>query len=836
MSALSIIQRQLGERFEAPGEAGRIVIWNDPDGDYDNGCIEDLDLPGVTVLRVDGNEFAIKRRVLAAEPTRKFLIHRPSPGPDDPVANWLLDLELAYGTFTADPASLVVQELGGGPALREVAEQYPTFFREESRVAALKARLEDGDDATDIAAKMVAAVIGCQGNSLDVIWRNLLTENASGESTWIDEITGLGLAGFHWAGTRDIYGYGAETPSVDDFVRWLFARAWEKFASPEPGEYRNIGRDFSMWSNDVRFADTHRALARRAADELAIEDRVAELDLPALAERFTFEEVDQRIIALLATGVEQRTMTDQDVRRTVGRRATGIWYQQYEQDYQAIAAASTLSTRIEALPPSIGSPAEGFRRYVEEWFAIDQSYRQFIVHAGRAVLDEPLGSLRQRVEALYTGSYLGPLGNAWQEQVDAMDRWTVDEAPSASSFYNKRVRPVLHRGNKIVVIVSDALRYDVAEELARRIREEDRFSAELTAMLGALPSYTQLGMAALLPHKTLALAEGSKGLVEVDGGPSDGTKNRARILQAVGGTAVQASDFTRLRPGEARELVKAHRVLYLYHNQIDATGDDPTTESRVFQACEDTIEELIRLVKKLANANVNNVLITADHGFLHQDTPLDESQYLTEKPHADALLYANHRFVLGRGLKRSPAFTTFTPAQLGLAGRVEAQVPKSIHRLRMAGSGVRYVHGGAALQEIVVPVLAINKRRTSDTRQVAVRIMAQTDRITTGQITVVLHQEEPVSEKVKGRTLIAGLYADDVLISNEVRVSCSQTSPEERDRLFPVTLMLSKEADDANGRTVELRLSEQVGASERRPYPDKARFTLVRTFTSDFDF
>ena len=125
MSALSIIQRQLGERFEAPGEAGRIVIWNDPEGDYDNGCIEDLDLPGVTVLRVDGNEFAIKRRVLATEPTRKFLIHRPSPVPDDPVANWLLDLELAYGTFTADPASLVVQELGGGPALREIAEQYP---------------------------------------------------------------------------------------------------------------------------------------------------------------------------------------------------------------------------------------------------------------------------------------------------------------------------------------------------------------------------------------------------------------------------------------------------------------------------------------------------------------------------------------------------------------------------------------------------------------------------------------------------------------------------------------------------------------------------------------
>lgn len=836
MSALSIIQHQLGERFATAGEPGRIVIWNDPRGDYDD-YVEGLDLPGVTVLRVQGNEFAIKRRVLADEPTSKFLLYRPSPVPDDPVANWLLDLELAYGTFTADPASLVAQELGGGPALREVAGRYPAFFRKESRVAALKARLEGGDDATDIAAKMVATIIGCQGNSLDAIWRNLLAENAANESTWIDEITRLGLSDFHWGGTRDIYGYSVETPSVDDFVRWLFARAWEQFTSPTtPGEYRNICRDFSMWSNDIRFADAYRTLACRAAGELAIRDRVDELELPALVERFTFEEVDQRIIELLAAGVERRTLTDQDVRRTVGRRTEGIWHQRYEHHYRALVAASGLLTGIEALSPSSGSPAEGFHRYVQGWFDIDQSYRHFMVQADAAVPDIPLDSLRRKIEALYAGSYLEPLGNAWQEQVDTMERWGIDEVPAASSFYGKWVRPILHRGHKIVVIISDALRYEVAEELGRRIREEDRFHAELKAVLGVFPSYTQLGMAALLPHRTLTFAEGSKGLVEVDGGPSDGKDNRDRILQAVDGAAIQASAFTRLRPGEARDLIKSHKVVYLYHNRIDATGDAPLTEPNVFQACEDTIEELIRMVKKLANANVNNVLITADHGFLYQDEPLEESKYLTEKPHADALLHASHRFVLGRGLKRSPAFVTFTPAQLGMEGRVEAQVPKAIHRLRMAGSGVRYVHGGASLQEIVVPVLAINKRRTSDTRQVAVRIMAQTDRITTGQITVMLYQEEPVSEKIKERILIAGLYADDTLISNEVLVSCSQTSAEERDRIFPVTLVLSKEADGANGRTVELRLSEQVGESERRPYPDKARFTLVRAFTSDFDF
>jgi hypothetical protein len=45
---------------------------------------------------------------------------------------------------------------------------------------------------------------------------------------------------------------------------------------------------------------------------------------------------------------------------------------------------------------------------------------------------------------------------------------------------------------------------------------------------------------------------------------------------------------------------------------------------------------------------------------------------------------------------------------------VEVQIPKSINRLRLKGSGSRFVHGGASLQEVVIPVLKINKKRQSD--------------------------------------------------------------------------------------------------------------------------
>jgi TIGR02687 family protein len=838
MNAMSAIQRQLRERFNRPGEAGRIVIWPDPEGRYADS-LDDLSLPDVAVLRVEDNEFAVKRRVLLTEPKRKFLLyrHRQPDTRETVTDNWLKDMELAYGTFTADHESLLVQELRGGPALRGVVSQYPRFFDSARHREALKARLHPDDDATAITASMIAVVLGTEERSLEALWRTLLMESAEEKSTGIDAITRLGLDEFHWEGTRNIYGYAPEeAPSVDDFVGWLFNRAWEQFAPTRADlgaeQYANIRRDFSTWHNDFRFAHTYRVLADRAAELLGIAERVASYNLPELLGRRTFPLVDQELIRRLAQRVQERSLTDKEVQKAVQSRAALPWYREFEPSYGAVSTASTLLTRIDSGSWNMSSLQDGFDRYTQQWFAIDQAYRQFNRHLNLNEPDSALEALKAAVETAYIRDFLTPLGQFWRKQVEGMEHWQINSVPSATSFFTDQVsRPWLDKGKKIVVIVSDALRYEVGQELARRISQEDRFMAQLSAMLSVLPSYTQLGMAALLPHESLAFAD--DGSVEVDDTPSAGTENRARLLTPVGGTAIQANALFSMKPGETRDLIKNHRLLYVYHNQIDATGDKQTTEPDTFRACEDAIKDLVRLVKKLANANVNNILITADHGFLYQGSHLEEQDYLSVKPHGDALLQVNHRFVLGRSLKRDAVFITFSPHQLGMSGDIEAQVPGSIHRIRTAGSGARFVHGGASLQEVVVPVIAVNKRRSSDTYQTPIKIVTETDKITTGQITVMLFQQEPVSEKVKSRRLIAGLYAGSTLISDEVTVDCSQVSTEARDRFFPVTLVLSMDADAFNGKTIELRLYEPVG-SQRRPYGEKARFTLSRTFTSDF--
>ena len=88
---------------------------------------------------------------------------------------------------------------------------------------------------------------------------------------------------------------------------------------------------------------------------------------------------------------------------------------------------------------------------------------------------------------------------------------------------------------------------------------------------------------------------------------------------------------------QARDLVKSCSVLYIYHNSIDETGDAAVSERNTFDACQSAIADLVKAIKKLANANVSNMIVTADHGFLYQDHAVDNTEWLSEQPQGDAV-------------------------------------------------------------------------------------------------------------------------------------------------------------------------------------------------------
>ena len=240
---------------------------------------------------------------------------------------------------------------------------------------------------------------------------------------------------------------------------------------------------------------------------------------------------------------------------------------------------------------------------------------------------------------------------AWDRHIadDAlMDKWQLPEVESQYDFYNNHVQARLDskKSKRVFVIISDALRYEVAQELGERINGEKRLQATLGSQLGVLPSYTQLGMAALLPHKELSYAAGQT--VYADGQSTAGQEGRDAILQGVNGMAVKFDDLMGWSNQEGRDKVRDASVVYIYHDAIDARGDKLGTEKETFEACHQAIDELQNLVSRVINRlNANRVVITADHGFLFQQQDLQATDKTALKVKAGGAFVEKKRYVIG---------------------------------------------------------------------------------------------------------------------------------------------------------------------------------------------
>lgn len=829
MSKPPTIAGHLADRFDSK----RIVVWHDPDGGYATEL--DAQAPAdVTVLRVADDEFAIKHRVLRDQPAAKFLIYRSGSVPEG-VGNWLLDIELAYGpVFTADRGELMRADLGlSAPGSDELIARYPSFFDDAKLVTKLKALPLVGGDLTVVQAQMCAVLLNQKEHSFSELTRTLLMQHAGGDTTGFDALTSHGLADFYWAGASGIYGFTSQAPTVAGFVLWMFQRAVDGFDVTESNKARNLALDFRGFRDSKRSSAAMKSLARTVEDNLDYADHIGDIGWETLKGTDVFDAGEREVVRRLVEGISAQTMPYRDVVDAISiRRRDSFWFDDYATLYEALSAAAELIPAIRNAAFHISGFDEGLTRYRDEWFRIDQRYRQFTHAYQTAEYKQPIEALADLVENAYVTKFLAPLGVAWQQQVDSVEQWSTIGMTSQTSFYDHYVAPTLTGRKKAVVIVSDALRYEIADELSTKIRGENKFSASIDAMLGVLPSYTQLGMAALLPHTTLAhSSEGDP--VLVDGQKSDDTAKRSKILGAVGGTAIQAADFIEMKPADRRDLYSSNQVLYVYHDTIDATGDKAVSERRTFTAAADAVRELIDIVKKLASANATNIIVTADHGFLYQRSKLAEQFTLTVKPQGEQIVKSTRRYVLGRGLKRDAAFTTFQPEQVGLSSDLEVQIPNSIQRIVQPGAGYQFVHGGASLQEIVVPVIQINKSRSDTVEPVNVDIHPESDRITTGQIVVKLYQSVKVEPHKPARRLRAGLYFGETLISNEQEMTFDSSSDAGRDRFQSVTLLLSKDADEANNHSVEFRLSEPIEGTDQWKKYKSAPYTIKRAFASD---
>ena len=174
---------------------------------------------------------------------------------------------------------------------------------------------------------------------------------------------------------------------------------------------------------------------------------------------------------------------------------------------------------------------------------------------------------------------------------------------------------------------------------------------------------------------------------------------------------------------------------------------------------------------------------------------------------------------------------------MNISSDADVLIPKSINRLRVKGSGSRFVHGGASLQEIVIPLIKVTKKRKDTTSAVDIDIIKSTDRITTNILAVSFIQSNLVTEQILPRTLRAAIYAEDgEILSDIFRYNFDIDEGSERQREVKHRFQLmAKASGKYKNQRVKLVLEEPLeGTTKWKEYKDYF-YTLNISFTNDFD-
>lgn len=826
----------------------RVVFWYDPDQQFASSFNE-LQLSGVEKLQLADTPFTVKHRLLTLQPTQAFLLYAPFPEPA-PQENWLLDIQKSGLTFSADPAALIYADLGlRQRRLESVIREHVKFFKSRKRIEALQAMgISPDSDERGLLLAMLSVLAGLKVPDAGTLIRRVLLGGLleSDNTLWSDIERFVSPEAF-WEVVQEHTDFPKQHPSLNKlFVQLLVTHFAKSLHAKIPNQLANqvitpgqrAYAFIEQWMRDQQDSPGWKSLSSEVAEQLHIFDVIENLEPEVLFEAASFEVVDQVLIRTcvktLRAQMGQQTTELAPWRTWLQARHTLIWFPQYDSIYQAMDAAIALLEFKQQHTGGFRQPAPAlFKAYARDLYRFDQAYRQFIVASDDAQGDI-LKGLIDDVENLYTQWFLDGLGEAWSDALS--DHWELEGIASQTRFFGRHVLPILERSDreKVFVIISDALRYEVASELQELIKKEIRGETILEAQFGVLPSVTRLGMAALLPGSKLELIPGDD--VRLNGFSTKGTLARQKVLtqnSRVEATVIDAKDLLGMSTDDGRAAVQPYRLIYIYHNVIDAEGDQASSERQVLSACGTAISELLRLVKKICNSiNGTNVIITADHGFLYQRRPIQEADK-RPLPSGEAVLESKRRYLLARERVNDSTLLHFSLPYIENA--TIAIVPRGSLRFAVQGAGAQFVHGGASLQEVCVPVITYHHQRAvkgdeGPARKVGVHVNARVRRVTNNRFSLTLVQTDAVEGRWRSRQITVALYdpQTNTPLTDVRGANLSSTSPHPSEREISLRLtvttanpptsvyLIVKDADDESellreSWTVSLGIANDFG-------------------------
>ncbi|MBQ8923428.1 MAG: BREX-1 system phosphatase PglZ type A, partial [Lachnospiraceae bacterium] len=703
------------------GEVRKLVFWYDEDAEYIDE-IDGIQLDGNSKLwKVsENNWFETKLQIEERDTETNYLLYAPFPRPDDRV-NHLADMFYYSEHFYSDKLVQLMGDMNIPNEFQDEIKKYKRFWSSGNVKKFMSYGITDYS-VENIDLGIMCVLAGIKVLSIEELAKAVLLEGFEDNSI-ISKMEHYKIDSVFWNKLEKSYGYKDTSPNIKSFfasvvITYLdtialgnIPKVWKQFLSAK-------ANDCVVFVKNLMNNDETKAFYDEAAELLAFEIKVSKLikDIPLdnVVASDAFKDFDDNLIDWIISKIEDGMLDEKIAGMSIpdiceSRMKNCYHYAaQYEEWYQMLYHGYLVIKNVELLEykPTI---KEVVADYTNSTYLIDTHYRKFYYYLDRIGMSENIETIRELVENIYTNKYLNDFSYKWNQSLtdDAYNTYSGDRE---SEFFESYVRPFMKedgRFGRVIVIISDGMRYECARELYDKLELDPKCDASMSHMLSVLPSETTLGMASLLPNREIEVSEELD--IHVDGAHcGNELKERQKILQShVSRSACyKFDDVKQAKPSEIKGMFQEKDVVYIYQDQIDARGEKQPTENEVFNACQEAIDEIQKLIKNLTGYVSNTrFLVTADHGFIYKRDKLVESDKI--KTDKSDVYIVSKRYLITSQEVRDIALISRRISYLSNLNKIFVSTPVGADIIKSRGGGQNYVHGGSSLQEMIVPVIKV---------------------------------------------------------------------------------------------------------------------------------
>lgn len=752
--------KQITDKLNAEftGEVRKLVFWYDANAEFAED-VYTMDLVNAKVLHLEpDNQFYTKYFLECVDTTTNYLVYAPFAKPAIR-ENHLADTIKYSKEFFADRASLLTLDLGIDERYKPVIQHYIKFFGEKKRTQAFYDLELETFNRNTIEIALMSVLCKCKTPSYEEVLRIVLTDAGFEENPYLAEFKKYDLLDAFWRQAQDVFGYADEKPTLEKFTMTMFVTyadkvipadlpvAWKPFISFKSG---NVIAFIDNLMNSYIYGHRFDEISKLVYNSLKADVEFRKLPAEALVSCGIFAGIDELLIEWATERLELEDVAaklgDTTILQLTKQRRQGHFGKLYHSEYFVLQNAWNIISGSQYAPSA--SLNEMVKNYTSELYKMDRYYRYFYYYLDKLEDVTRFDKLKELVENIYANEYLAKVCINWTDLFSKeLESLQITKQPD---FFSRNVN---YSKDQLVVIISDALRYEVGMTLLEKLQADEKCTATMKMMASTLPSITQYGMAALLPHRSLELTEDYS--VLVDGHKTDTLEQRQAILQKYKSASrcVQYDDIKNLSVADLRGIFTRQDVVYIYHNQIDARGDKLNTENEVFNACAEAVDEISALIRRLTtSANRSHFIVTADHGFLYRRNKLSESDKISSVSGAADVL--GRRYLLSaKAVATEGVAATAVGAMMQNKDERIVSYPVGADIFKASGSGLNYVHGGCSPQEMIIPLIEVKTERGyKETTTAQIALVSLASKITNLITSLDFVQAEAVSDVVKETT------------------------------------------------------------------------------------